>query len=153
MSSYITVTELQNQIGVGTLKQLSNDNDPTTLNTTLIETLITYASGTIDDYLRQGYGDEIPFTSPSNTIKRICGTIVIYDLYNRRSTVPDGIQRAYDDAIFLLEKIGKDRYVELTEGLQDGGESFTSYTDETDTEWAESETLTVDRILGENPSW
>jgi phage gp36-like protein len=145
MSSYLTIAELENRIGAGTLRQLSNDNDPGTLDTDLLTELITDASEMIDDYLRQAYS--VPFDSPSGGIKRACAKIVIYDLYCRRSTPPQAIQTAYDDAILLLEKMGDRKIVQEDEGFKDGNTVSRSYTDEDDEDWAETETLTIGKIL------
>lgn len=116
--AYLTVTQLKNYISENQLIQLSSDADPpVAIDTTVVEALLDAASETIDDFLRQAYSD-LPFTTPSASIKRFCAAITIFELYNRRTDPTEGVKNRYDDVISLLKLMGTRRSIEAAQGLE-----------------------------------
>jgi len=76
--------------------QCSNDTDPNTVDTTIVNNLIAEADEFIDDYLRDRY--TLPLSNSHETIKRLSITITAYNLQRRRGKVPELWQKSYDDA-------------------------------------------------------
>jgi phage gp36-like protein len=76
--------------------QCSNDADPTTVDTTIVNNLIAKADEFIDDYLRDRY--TLPLANSHKTINTLSIIITAYLLQCRRGKVPELWQKRYDDA-------------------------------------------------------
>ena len=144
--AYLTAAEAQERIGLTLLKSLTNDSDPTSINSVVLSTIIDDAGSLIDSYLRQAYRDQLPFASPTQAIKSLTARILLFYLYSRRGDAPDHVKMAYDDSIRLLKEMGKDRFVEPAENMDDTL-AVAVEGDEDDEEWWEEETFTIGNIL------
>ena len=107
MGNYITQTDIENRIGEERLIELTDDDGLNTVNTTVLDQLISEAEGEVDGYLCKQYS--VPLPSPPAIIKAICLDIVVYRLYGRREGTPEDVEKRYQNAIRYLEKVSKNQ--------------------------------------------
>jgi len=103
--AYCTVDDIKNALSERRLIELSNDQDSSSVNTTVVEAAIKKADGVIDAYCRKRYS--IPLADPPNVINALSVELSIYFLYSRKSEAPDDIQKRYEKAIEMLEQIAE----------------------------------------------
>jgi len=91
------------------LISLTDDDNTGSLNTTILQQVIANASGIVDMYCSNLYGEQIPFNPVPNSVANLALTIACYMLYERRETPFEqnkfGVR--YKQAIAMLEKVNK----------------------------------------------
>ena len=104
--SYITLQDLQDELGESDLAKLSGDPDGETVNEARIQGVIENAQGVFEGYIRGRYSLPVP-TTP--LVKQLNKKIAIYELYERWASIDEGIYKirrnAYQDAITQLKDI------------------------------------------------
>ena len=101
MSSYTSQTAILGEIQLSDLIALTDDAPKQGIvNTTVLNQIITNASGYIDSKCANLYGEQLPFTpapnSPSSVASYTALTIACYRLFRRRE-VPDEKNKFFDD--------------------------------------------------------
>jgi phage gp36-like protein len=104
---YITVTELG--IPDQLLIKLTDDEGTGAVNTSRAETAITAAQAIIDTALSRAYS--VPFSSPSEIIKRLTADIAVYRLYQRAGIHTEEQRFIYEDAMGVLDRAAKGEVV------------------------------------------
>ena len=107
MVYYCTSQDIETQISIPTLIQLSSDTGQDAIDQTVVEEAILYASTLIDGYLRGRY--TLPLNTHFPLLRILCIDISIYRLYCRRlyTEIPEAISEAYKNAIATLRDIQK----------------------------------------------
>jgi len=100
---YIDQTDLENRFGAQALVELTNDVRGATVDTEVLEQVITDAQAEVDGYLAVAY--DLPLESTPRLVKRLACDICWYMLHQRRPRTPEEVRKAYEDAGKLLEKI------------------------------------------------
>lgn len=88
------------------LIQLSDDNNTGQVDTCVVDQAIADAKATIDAYNNGRYPIDIPDGDVPPFITMIATDIALYHLYKRKlaMTMPDSLQKCYDDALKFLQK-------------------------------------------------
>jgi phage gp36-like protein len=106
--SYITTQDLLDELGEDTLVKLTDDSGGETVNEARVAGVIANATGVFEGYIRGRYSLPVP-TTP--LVKQIVKKIAIFELYERWSTMDEGLYKvrrnAYQDAINQLKDIQK----------------------------------------------
>lgn len=102
---YCTLEELKNAITEDVLAQLTDDENGTVINETIVNDIITSSSTLIDGYLRGRYS--LPLSGGQDIIKSIAITISHYKLKERRNKTSEADNKKYDEAISRLKDIAK----------------------------------------------
>lgn len=110
MSTYCNQQMIQGAIQNADLISLTDDDQTGQLNTTVLNQVITNASGQVDMYCANIYGTQLPFSDAPATPQSVANlalTIACYMLYERRETPHElnKFAKRYDAAIAMLEKI------------------------------------------------
>jgi len=108
--SYITLQDLSDELGEETLAKLSGDPDGETVDEARIQSVIENATGVFEGYIRSRYS--LPVTT-TPLVKQLVKKIAIFELYERWTTIDEGIYKirrnAYNDAIAQLKDIAAGR--------------------------------------------
>lgn len=118
---YCSIQDIIEDLTENVVAQLSNDNDPSTVNQDIVNKYISDASQIIDGFLRSRY--ELPLHNEHTILKKVCVDLVKYELYKRRGKVYEGILNLYKDGISVLEKIQKGM-ITLNEGTAETRPGF-----------------------------
>ena len=102
---YCTISDIEEQITNKIVAQCSNDLDPSVINETIVNNIISQISELIDDYLRDRY--HLPLYNTHETIKNACVVLSAYNLQARRGKVSDFWQKQNDSMIQTLKDIQK----------------------------------------------
>lgn len=104
--SYITETDLVEELGEAKLIQLTDNNRSGTIDHARVVKAISYAVGTFDSYARTRYTLPVPVTEK---VKATCLDLAIYHLYKSRASTQDGVYEVRRDthnaAIKFLEAL------------------------------------------------
>lgn len=106
------------------LVQLSNDDAAaTTADETNVAQAITDADEIIDGFVRGRYG--VPLSPVPGLIKKLSVDIAVYHLWmrRRRAEMPEGIEKSYQNAVKLLEKIQQGKVLLSASELESGAET------------------------------
>jgi phage gp36-like protein len=118
---YCTLQDILDDLTEKVVAQLSNDNDPNSVNNELVTKYIIDSTQLIDGFLRSRY--PLPLVKDHSILKKVCIDIVKYELYKRRGKVFDSVQNLYKDAMSILEKIQKGM-ITLDEGTPETRPGF-----------------------------
>ena len=88
MSQYTTIAAINGEIQMLELVQLTDDTNTGELNSTVLNQVITNASGEVDQACSNLYGQQLPFQPVPSSVANIALTIACYRLYRRRQ-IPD----------------------------------------------------------------
>ena len=94
MSAYTTQSDILSQIQMADLIQCTDDDNTNLLNTTVLNSVITAASGYIDRKVGNIY--DLPFNPVPPSVESMALTIACYMLFRRRET-PDEKNKFYED--------------------------------------------------------
>jgi phage gp36-like protein len=107
--AYITITDIEKRIDRTKLVQLTDDAIPRTgeVDVDVVNEAISEAEGTFETYARAaGYALPVPVTQK---VKAVCLDLAVFQLFQRRATLKDGIfelkEKAYDKAIAYLKDV------------------------------------------------
>jgi phage gp36-like protein len=104
--SYITETDLVEELGEAKLIQLTDNNRSGQIDHGRVGKAISYAIGTFDSYARTRYTLPVPVTEK---VRATCLDLAIYHLYKSRATTNDGVYEVRRDthnaAIKFLEAL------------------------------------------------
>jgi len=106
MTAYLTLTDLEQAMGLRKLAQLSSDvPNPTAPHMPVVDAVIAAASEEVDGYLRARY--VLPLDPVPTIIRNLTVHIACYSLYARRmeSTVPETVKDQRDRSVKVLEHI------------------------------------------------
>lgn len=103
--SYATQTDILNLISEKELVSLTDDTQSGVVDATKVSKAIADADAEIEGYCAKRY--TVPFNPVPGIIAKLSVDIAIYNLYSRRSVMPDIRQKKYDDAVRLLRDIAK----------------------------------------------
>lgn len=98
-SAYTNQTAILGEIQSADLLALTDDDQKGAINTTVLNQIISNASGYIDSKVANLYGEQLPFTPAPNSPSSVASmalTIACYRLYRRRE-VPDEKNKFYED--------------------------------------------------------
>lgn len=109
--SYLTKQDLIDELGENTLAQLTDDlNDEPVVNDTRVAAVIENAKGVFESYIRGRYSLPVKTTA---LVKQLNKKLAIFELYENRETVGEGIykvrENAKKDAIATLKDIAAGR--------------------------------------------
>ena len=93
---YCNLDDINNNVVEAVVAQLSNDEDPTTINEDVINSFISTASAYIDTFLRTRY--TLPLQIKHNLLRDLCIDLVKYKLFKRRNKLDDQLNKLMDDA-------------------------------------------------------
>lgn len=104
--AYTDLKTINEAMPLITLIQLTDDNDTGEVDTSIINYAIEKAQATVDAYNNGRYPIEIPDGDVPIFIKGIATDIAIWFLYKRKLilTIPESLQRCYDEALKFLQK-------------------------------------------------
>ena len=102
---YSTKTDILTEISEDELIGLTDDESAGIINDARVTAAIAAADALIDSYC--GQVETVPFTTVPPIIKRHSKTLAIYNLYSRRSAIPETREKNYDDAIAHLKDIAR----------------------------------------------
>ena len=124
--SYSTQADLEDQLSSEELRQLTDDLDSGSINTTIANRAIDDADAEIDSYIGVRY--DVPLATIPQIIKKVSVDIAIYNLYARRQILtPEARRQRYEDAIELLKNVSKGLVTLGTDNLsQIGGPDVTT---------------------------
>jgi len=103
--SYSAQADLTEQISEDKLTQLTDDADAGSIDADAVTRAIADADAEIDGYCATRY--TVPFSPVPVLIRKISVDIAIYNLYARRTSVPEDRQKRYTDAIRFLKDVAK----------------------------------------------
>jgi phage gp36-like protein len=105
--SYATLTDLQKVIDYAVLVDLTDDAGSGEIDTAKTDQALAAADVEIDAYLARDERYSLPLNPAPSIVTKLAADIAIYNLYARRSGPPEHWQKRYDNAIKMLERIGK----------------------------------------------
>lgn len=100
--AWCSSTDVQNALTETELIDLTDDSGAGTVNTTVLNALITSATGEVRSQLRQRYSSQCTALTTDAMVNEITLCLVVRNLYNRRQGVgmpldwANRLQRAYD---------------------------------------------------------
>lgn len=104
--SYLTQEDLEDELGIERLIQLTDDEGAGLLNEKRVSKAIGYAVGTFDSYARTRYALPVPTTEK---VKATCLDLAIFHLFKSRATDAEGEYKirkdAHADAMKFLEAL------------------------------------------------
>lgn len=104
--SYITQQDLEDELGLDKLIQLTDDADTGEVGEQRVGKAISYAQGTFDAYARTRYTIPVPVTEK---VKATCLDLAVFHLMKSRSTVDEGVYKirkdAHDAAMKFLQDV------------------------------------------------
>lgn len=109
MSQYTNETAILGEIQESDLIALTDDGGLGTVDSTVLDQLITNASGFIDAKVANIYGNQLPFNPIPSSVANMALTIVCYRLLRRRE-VPDEKNKFaedYKDVVDFLNRVNK----------------------------------------------
>ena len=105
--AYCSQTDLERRLTTATLAQLTSETaNATTVDSTIAQTLITTACGTIDSYCGNSY--TVPFTTVPVIIKNLAVDLACCFAFQRKTFnvgMPESWKTVYKDALKMLEDI------------------------------------------------
>lgn len=104
--AYTTVAEIKKAISEEIVKQLTDDDNIGEIVEANVTAAIARADAEIDGYCGSQGRHLVPFTTVPAVVAGLSLDMSIYYLYKRR-TVPEDVQKAYDNAIARLKDIAK----------------------------------------------
>ncbi len=104
--AYTDLTTINEAMPLKVLIQLTDDNGAGEVDTNVVDWAIEKTEATIDAYNNGRYPIDIPDGDVPPFIKSIATDISIWHLYKRKLilTIPEPLQKCYDNAIKFLEK-------------------------------------------------
>jgi phage gp36-like protein len=110
--AYLTKQDLVDELGEDKLAKLTDDgeSDEVIINDTRVAAVIENAKGVFESYIRGRYSLPVK-TTP--LVKQLNKKLAIFELYENRATVDEGVYKirrnAYDSAIATLKDIAAGR--------------------------------------------
>ena len=109
MSQYTTQAAIQGEIQLADLIALTDDSRLGVVDATVLDQIITNASGYVDSKVGNIYGAQLPFSPIPPSVASMALTIACYRLYRRRN-VPDeknNFAESWNDVKEFLDKVNK----------------------------------------------
>ena len=103
--AYIEQADLLTRMTETELVQTTNDAGGDTVDTDVLDGILSEVDAIVDAHVGVRYS--APVESPSQFLKNQCLSIVVFKLMNRRGMAPEHVERNYDDAMKILDKIAK----------------------------------------------
>jgi phage gp36-like protein len=125
---YCTVDDIVTELGQTTTAMLSNDADPESINSDLLESYLTARSEFIDGFLLGRY--TLPLQNSHEIIKKVCVDLVVYDLYKRRGSIDDDSKLIKKEAIEILANLQTGK-ITLDDGDAEDRPRHVSYSEKT----------------------
>jgi phage gp36-like protein len=107
VSTYTNQAAILGEIQMADLISLTDDDSTGQLNTTVLNQVITNASGIVDRYCANLYGTQLPFNPVPSSVASMALVIACYSLYRRRE-VPyekNNFAPQYKEAIDFLKMV------------------------------------------------
>ena len=103
---YIAQQQLEDELGLDRLIQLTDEVGTGEVGTQRVERAISYAVGTFDSYARTRYTIPVPVTEK---VISTCVDLAVFHLLKGRATIDDGVYKvrkdAHDQALSFLKDI------------------------------------------------
>lgn len=111
MGNYIDINDLKQYYQEDDLVRLSrpDGSSETTINETLVNTIIEQAEGMIDGYMRVRY--KLPFNPVPQVIKRMTRFLTYFFLMERKFSVNEPLHRTYTNVIQSLKDLQSGKFV------------------------------------------
>lgn len=136
MGNYLTTTTIQNFFDPVLLANLTDDTEPAdTIDNDNLNAAIDAAEEEFQSRVRQAYSAD-PLTNITSDTKAYIARIAVYNLFVRRGNVPDWVTDMYNITRLILDRIGKDRNIELKDGLANNNRISVAPLDLDDTDTA-----------------
>jgi phage gp36-like protein len=107
VSQYTTQSAIQGSIQMSDLIALTDDDNTGNLNTTILDQVIVNASGVVDMYCANLYGEQLPFSTVPSSVANMALIIACYQLYERRETAfeQNKFGQRYKEVITFLKLV------------------------------------------------
>jgi phage gp36-like protein len=106
---YATISDLRILVSEAELLQLTDDARTGDVDEAKVTEALEAASRTIDSYVAVRYG--LPLASVPEVLNTYCKAIARYNLHARKPTMPEPVQRGYDNAMRELRDISAGKAV------------------------------------------
>jgi phage gp36-like protein len=118
--SYCLASDIAAAVPSADLIQITNDAGGTTVDTTVVDNMISYVDNIIDGYIRGRYG--LPLITIPDELKYLAIDFVVYKLYTRRmfTEVPESVNQRYKEIMGLLKDIQKGTYTLGIDTIESG---------------------------------
>lgn len=93
--SYLTQQDLEDELGLDRLIQLTDDDGAGVVNERRVEKAIAYAVGTFDSYARTRYTLPVPVTPK---VQAVCLDLAVFHLFKSRAKDTEGEYKVRKDA-------------------------------------------------------
>ena len=103
--AYSTQADILEQMDSDILVQLTDDADAGAVDADAVTRAIADADAEINGYCGARYAT--PFVTVPAIIRKVSVDLAIYNLYARRTSVPEDRQKRYTDAIRFLKDVAK----------------------------------------------
>lgn len=102
--AYCNVADLKNRYTEKRIAELSDDQDGSDVDETIVTEIIADADALIDDALRGRY--TLPLTTTPQSIKWMSCVIAYFMLWCRRENdIPETVTKKYEQAVAMLDKM------------------------------------------------
>lgn len=117
MGDYLTVVTMQKYYDPTLLANLTDDSEPaTTIDEDNLNAAIDSAEDEFHSRIRQAYST-LPLSNITNDLRRHISVVAVYGLSFRRGNMPDWVVDAYELALRIFDRMGRERNIELEDGL------------------------------------
>lgn len=103
--SYCTLTDILGRMDEADVIAYTDDDDAGVVDTDKTSQAIAAADALIDAHLSSRYA--VPMSPVPDMIKKLAVDVAVYEICSRRDRAPDGRRQVYEDALKLLEKLGR----------------------------------------------
>lgn len=107
MGDILSNSQLQNAMDSDLIQDLSDDDQSGAVDTDVLDEVIEQAEGTVNLYVARQYTLDSLSAAAKTQLRRLVTSIAIYDLYTRRMDAPAAIERRYQEAHEVLNKIAE----------------------------------------------
>lgn len=104
--AYCTLDDLMAMLSESEIAQLSAETGEVP-DAEIVAAAIAAADALIDGYCEPRYGSIMPFSPVPEIIKAMSVDIAIYNLFSRRTIMPEVRRLKYEDAISFLKRIAQ----------------------------------------------
>lgn len=122
--AYCSLDDIKNVLSEGEIARYSNDTDPLSIDTDVVNSLINNYSEEIDGYLRGRYA--LPFTASDSILKVINRDMTVLGLKQRRHPLNENEFKGRDLIYLKLNNIQRG-IILLEQGAPDEKPSFVKY--------------------------
>jgi len=98
-----TLDDLKKRIPEEVLVQLTDDQGLGLVDEAVVNEIAATVDEVIDGKLRGVY--ELPLSATPGIIKAIAGDFMMYELYGRRLTIPESVEKKYANQMKILDQI------------------------------------------------